>query len=907
MDTVQTKLGPNGGKVLRLHFACHAELPIGSSLRVTSSTLWAPGSLANAHDSSDASYADSRAATSEGQANSGQEDLNSTQQSYVGLYASSVEMVTSPEEYPLWRTKNPVIVIANGNDNATLNHRYRYMVVTPGADADYNELNQELDVIHDSKHRFNSSTDVTMETSESTGANASSISENELELKDTLCTTSNDMEGAFPVMMWEDPFHDDEPQTIAKRSRTNSVRQLSYVSLASLRKTKQIKNLANLPFRTLTIKTNSIDNMTQVNNENKNKMDDDHVRYTSEGVRIDTWNCKTDEAFQSFVEREQSRKKNAMQSTSISSSINSNEDMSDVDSENKSYSIPITEREPPKKKERLFLVCFHLPVTLTKDPQTQTWNATWNESLLSKSPNSVLEKSHILHFVGHVSDKDIESEQDKIQIRQALAPMGCTPLFLEKELLEAHYLGMCKQVLWPAFHNIDLLDLSTSGWGQREHLAPSNSGGSNLSNSFHNKFRSAGTKPSSPSSAGNSNNLEIDDSFTSQKVYSNVRSTIESFWDQSILDKWWGAYTIVNQTFADALVELLQPGDTTWVHDYHLALLPNMLDTRERTRFGRRTSKMVFFLHIPFPTSQIFRELECGEAILQGMLHADVIGFHAFDHARHFLNAGKRILGLNYESLVGGLIGVQYRGKKVLVTMSNVSIEPDVVDEAITFPSVVQGTADLESRHKDRVIISGVDIAQRLSGITFKLLAFERLLTDYPIWKDKAVMVQRCLIPGSRRADETNTIREVRFLIRRIQEKFGRHVIDYQELKGSNLPIEQRIALWRAADVLMLSPVREGLNMIPMEYVYARKAPLAAGVTIASEFSAVCSILNGALRVNPFDIQLTAANIDKALSMEVKEKEVSNNCVSHDVTIVVDCFFTNYVLALLRSHFRYHA
>jgi trehalose-6-phosphate synthase len=90
--------------------------------------------------------------------------------------------------------------------------------------------------------------------------------------------------------------------------------------------------------------------------------------------------------------------------------------------------------------------------------------------------------------------------------------------------------------------------------------------------------------------------------------------------------------------------------------------------------------RMVFFLHIPFPTSQVFRELQHGEAILEGMLHADVVGFHAFDHARHFLNASKRILGLTYESLMGGLIGVRFHGKKVLVTMSNVSIETDMVD-----------------------------------------------------------------------------------------------------------------------------------------------------------------------------------------------------------------------------------
>ena len=124
---------------------------------------------------------------------------------------------------------------------------------------------------------------------------------------------------------------------------------------------------------------------------------------------------------------------------------------------------------------------------------------------------------------------------------------------------------------------------------------------------------------------------------------------------------------------------MLQPGDIMWVHDYHLSLLPKLMDETELDTYSRLVTKKVFLLHIPFPTSQVFRELECGEAILEGMLHADVVGFHAFDHARHFLNAAKRILGLNYESLVGGLIGVQCKQKTVLVTMHNVSIEEKMV------------------------------------------------------------------------------------------------------------------------------------------------------------------------------------------------------------------------------------
>jgi len=175
-------------------------------------------------------------------------------------------------------------------------------------------------------------------------------------------------------------------------------------------------------------------------------------------------------------------------------------------------------------------------------------------------------------------------------------------------------------------------------------------------------------------------------------------------------------------------------------------------------------------------------------------------------------------------------------------------------------------------KHGNRQIICGVDIGQRLSGTSLKLLAFERLLRDYPIWKPKVVMVQRVLVPGSRRTDEQITLRELRALVQRIQEKFGTEVIDYQEVTGSNLPMDQRLAIWKASDVLMLTPIREGLNHWPMEFIYS-KDPASPGVVIASEFSAVRSILNGALRVNPFDIQMTTTIIDKALSMDVKERE----------------------------------
>lgn len=279
---------------------------------------------------------------------------------------------------------------------------------------------------------------------------------------------------------------------------------------------------------------------------------------------------------------------------------------------------------PPvfSKEQRIFFVCYHLPVVVVKDPATGEWKASWSESLLAKTEGSRVVSTYNSHWVGTVSPHPpIQTQEDKDKVTALLAKMDCIPVFLEPTLAASHYNGFCKQVLWPAFHNIDLLDLS------KEEMVG---------------------------------------------------------WDQSKLDGWWEAYQQVNRLFSHLMSNLVKQNDIIWVHDYHLSLLPQFLEELEILKTGRVMTRKVFFLHIPFATSQIFRELECGEAILQGILHANVVGFHAFDHARHFLNAAKRILGLDYESMVGGLIGVHFNCKTVLVTISNVSIEPRMVDGKCT-------------------------------------------------------------------------------------------------------------------------------------------------------------------------------------------------------------------------------
>lgn len=784
------------GRVVRLHFRCKAELPMGSHLRVTGSTLWAPGS-SFANDPTNAHH------ISEEEASQGLPDGGSTGNQTVepiavessggdaalstsSLYASTVELVTTPDTYPVWKTRRPVVVVLHKSHSQIQHHYYRYLVVTPGAFLDGNG-----------------------KTGNDSGSGSNLQILEDVEQEETMgqlggtCTVSkgDNHNGNTTVENWEDPY------TKEVTKRADSV--LSIKSALSVMETNggtaSRAKLLNLPYRTLDINVPTAKRA---------------YKHGDEDGQIDTWNNPNDESFSPYLIRQavnqEHRAKLSLNNSSqrLNNSSQSNNAIMDDGQDSGRGTPPVFPTQ-----SRIFFICFHLPVVVVQNKETKVWSASWSESLLAKSEGGYALADYNAHWVGTVSTSPpISSEEDKEQVTSILADMDCTPVFLDPAVRQAHYYGFCKQVLWPAFHNIDLLDLSTSG-------------------------------------------------------LVGLTSTESSDWDQSRLDDWWKAYQDVNARFASVMGSMLRPNDILWIHDYHLSLLPMMMNQMEMAKFNRTVTRKVYFLHIPFPTSQIFRELECGESILEGMLHADVIGFHAFDHARHFLNAGKRILGLNYESLVGGLIGVGFRNKTVLVTMSNVSIEPKLIDAALMLPSVVNVVQTIKEKHNGKMIIGGVDVGQQLSGISLKFLAYERLLHDYPTWQGRVVLVQKVLISGTRKADEAFTIRELRALVKRIQDKFGIEVIDYQEVAGSSLPMDQRLALWKSCDILMSTPIREGLNHLPMEYVYARKEPERAGVVIASEFSAVCSILNGALRVNPYDIQMTLTTIDKALTMDDQERE----------------------------------
>ena len=435
-----------------------------------------------------------------------------------------------------------------------------------------------------------------------------------------------------------------------------------------------------------------------------------------------------------------------------------------------------TKKYAPLPGAHLYLVCFHLPVTLVKNERGR-WTAEWNESLIAKTDNSI-SSDMVTFWVGTVSTTGL-SKEDEEEVRELLKPMRCHPIFMEDELIEGHYHGYCKKVMWPLFHNVEMLDSCGAHWNYQKE------GG------------------------GEEGGEDLD---------------VEKIWDCGGKEGWWGTYKKVNEIFRDVVVEVckLQEGDVLWVHDYHLMLLPSLISGYEMRVHKQRKCSVIFFLHIPFPTSQIFRALYCGEELLNGMLCADVIGFHAFDHARHFLNACKRILGLSYFNKSGGLIGIELETRTVTVLISHVGIEGSLLTTAMATQKVQEETAALRRKHKGKLLIAGLDISQRLSGIALKLLAFERLLTEYECYRDQVVMVQRSLLTGSRAEDEEATTAEVRELVARVNAKFG-PVIDYQELRANQLPTQDRIALWLASDILVIAAIREGLNLHPLEFTYVKQ------------------------------------------------------------------------------------
>ena len=275
----------------------------------------------------------------------------------------------------------------------------------------------------------------------------------------------------------------------------------------------------------------------------------------------------------------------------------------------------------------------------------------------------------------------------------------------------------------------------------------------------------------------------------------------------------WAAYNTVNRKFAEVVVQCFNEGDLVWVHGFHLLILPSYLTRRIPM------AKVGIFLHTPFPSSEIFRTLWCREDLLRGMLNADQVGFHLFEYARHFLTCCRRLLGLNYgmipDASGGHTLAIANNGRNVAVTSIHAGIEPPVLNQIVSHGSTMAEAASIRNRFFGKTIFCAIDRLESLKGIPLKLLAVERFLKRCPEYIGKIVLIQIGISAFERGRDYEQTKREVAMMAAKINDMWP-GTIQFQECTESNMRLQQRMALMRAADVVLVTPIRDGLNLIPL-------------------------------------------------------------------------------------------
>jgi trehalose 6-phosphate synthase/phosphatase len=317
----------------------------------------------------------------------------------------------------------------------------------------------------------------------------------------------------------------------------------------------------------------------------------------------------------------------------------------------------------------------------------------------------------------------------------------------------------------------------------------------------------------------------------------------------------WQRYVDVNQKFADAIAERARPGDTIWVHDYQLALVPQMLRRRELD------CAVGFFLHIPFPASETFRTLRVREEILRGMLGANFIGFHAYEYISHFRSSILRILGV--ESEPEHLVLPTHH---VRMGALPIGIEPEEIEEIARRPEIVAEYEQLRERYKGRTVVLGVDRLDYTKGLPQKLVAFEELLESHPELAEKVVFIQIASPSRMGVAEYQRLKREVDELVGRISGRFGGLSGSPLVYMHQHVPREQLVPLYQMADIALVTPLRDGMNLVCLEYLAARgERP---GTLILSEFAGAAQCLSGAVLVNPYHTGHIASALAEALSQD---------------------------------------
>jgi trehalose 6-phosphate synthase/phosphatase len=319
----------------------------------------------------------------------------------------------------------------------------------------------------------------------------------------------------------------------------------------------------------------------------------------------------------------------------------------------------------------------------------------------------------------------------------------------------------------------------------------------------------------------------------------------------------WRAYITVNEHFADAIAAAVKGSETVWIHDYQLTLVPSML----RRRAG--SARIGFFLHIPWPSADVFRILPSRAEILAGLLGADLIGFQTDNDRQNFVHAATEVLGLDY-----GQHALRWEDREVQLAVYPIGI--DVATFTRESPEIEQMTAQIRAETRGKKILLGVDRLDYTKGIERRMLAVDRLLEREPALREQLHFIQLA-VPSREKIDAYAELRSrVNELVSRINSSHGSPTSSPVQFLYRSIPIDELIALYRAADVMLVTPLRDGMNLVCKEYVAARVDE--RGCLVLSEFAGAAAELATAITVNPYDILGVAAAIERAMFMSEEEQ-----------------------------------
>ncbi|MGA1822344.1 MAG: bifunctional alpha,alpha-trehalose-phosphate synthase (UDP-forming)/trehalose-phosphatase [Thermoplasmatota archaeon] len=330
----------------------------------------------------------------------------------------------------------------------------------------------------------------------------------------------------------------------------------------------------------------------------------------------------------------------------------------------------------------------------------------------------------------------------------------------------------------------------------------------------------------------------------------------------------WNAYKRVNQAFAEEILKVAGDDDLIWIHDYHLFLLPRLI----REKLPNAT--IGFFLHIPFPSSEVFRLLPWREEILNGIIGSDLIGFHTYDYVLHFISSVRRLIG--HESSLGKIM---VGPRTVKVGSFPISIDFEHYSSAPMSEEVQREKAELLKRAADRRVIMSIDRLDYTKGIPQRIRAYGRFLEKYPEYREKVTMIM-VASPSRINVDTYKELKlEVEQLVGEVNGKYTRLGWVPIWYIHQNIPFEQLLALYTVSDIALITPLRDGMNLIAKEFIAAKSDH--TGVLILSELAGAAKELGEALLVNPNNMEEIADAIFEALEMP-RDKQIRSNRVMRE-------------------------